>query len=683
MEPSDRARKWDLERRERWWRLELEKQARTARRRLEDTTAKARIDLDQQIRNADRQANEVARRAGGSTPGGPAAHDRQASWQRADDVALVAALPVAAVAAVVLAVGHLSAMLVHGGWPAYRLTDVPGILGRLLGNLGDPGRAWEPVNTGAAVPGPVAWWGTFAVVAAILGLVAVLVWAAVRPTTAVSGSGAPRWAGRQEQRGLWVRKGDPHRLVVGVADGHRLALRDRHSLLVVGSAHTGKTSGVAVPAVLEWEGPVMVAATKGHLVDETIGWRSRQGDVHVYDPAAMTRYYRSGWSVLADCATWEGAIRTAADLTLAARAAVGATDAGDGIRAKDRGDIWRSSMAMSLAPFLFAAASSGQSVGVAAEWIEREERDEVLDVLNNVDRTAARAHRSTFMRSDPSRSTFLHAMHEILSVYEDPVVAASLSRHEIIPDELLDGGAHTLYLTAPEHDQDRFRPLCAMVVRRVLAAAYEQSARDGSPLDPPLLVVLDDVPGIAPIYDLAALASTAAPRGVQVVSVVQDAAQIDEQYGDAADLVIKNHAARLVLPGGPGHTSAADERIVPRGLLEDLRPGEAALLYGTRPAMRVRVRPWFRDRDMKVRVATPQDAVRPAERVDSSVPLTVAEQSALWLQRVTGRSVPEAHDPTIPLDTSDRDFVEVFGSLDDDTIPQNVTRLRDPRRPES
>lgn len=44
---------------------------------------------------------------------------------------------------------------------------------------------------------------------------------------------------------------------------------------------------------------------------------------------------------------------------------------------------------------------------------------------------------------------------------------------------------------------------------------------------------------------------------------------------------------------------------------------------------------------------------------------------------------PGGPRPTIPLDTSDRDFVDVFGSLDDDTMPQNVTRLRDPRRPES
>jgi type IV secretion system protein VirD4 len=668
VEPQDRQR-LEFDARARRWTEELDRRARAAQRRLDD------------VARSGGRPSLSAPPAAPPLSEGPAGAAGSAGIE---DQLLVWAVPLAGVALLPLAAGHLAAALANGGWPRYRLTDVPGILGRLLGNLGDPGQAWDPVNTGAAVPGPVVWWASFLFVAGIVGLAGLLVWAATRrPSPATSRSPGPeaasRWAGRQQERELWVHKGDAHRLVLGVADGHRLAVRDRHSVLVVGPAHTGKTSGVSVPAIVEWDGPVMVASTKGHLVDETIGWRSRQGDVHVYDPAAITRYYRSGWSVLSACDTWEGAIRTASDLTLAARAAVGATEAGDGITAKDRGDIWRSSMAMSLAPFLFAAVSSGRSIGVAAEWIEREERDEVLDVLDSVDRTAARAHRSTFMRADPSRSTFLHAMHEILSVYEDPIVAASLSRHEIVPEELLDG-ANTLYLTAPEYDQDRFRPLCAMVVRRVLTAAYELSARRGGPLDPPLLVVFDDVPGIAPVYDLAALASTAAPRGVQLVSVVQDGAQIDEQYGEAAAMVIKNHGARLLLPGGPGGASGVDERLAAGAPLRDLRPGESALLYGTRSPIRLRLRPWFRDDELQRRVQTPQDALRPAERVDSSVPVSVAEQSAVWLQRITGRTAPPVQDPMIPLDRTDRHFTEVFGSLDEETMPHNVTRLRDARR---
>jgi type IV secretion system protein VirD4 len=671
VEPQDRQRREELDARARRWTWELDRRARQAQRRLEDVARRHERARDPNPRAGPSSGPHQARGAGSEPGQGP------------EDRLLVWAVPAAGVALVPLAVGHLAAALAHGGWPSYRLSDVPGILGRLLANLGDPGRAWEPVNTGAEVPGPVVWWGTFAVLAAIAGLVGLLVWSATRPA-AVPVASPARWAGRSDERELWAHKADDHHLVLGTADGHRLTVRDRHSVLVVGPAHTGKTSGVSTPAVLEWDGPVLVASTKGHLIDETIGWRSRQGDVHVYDPAAMTRYYRSGWSVLSECDTWEGAIRTAADLTLAARASVGASDAGDGITAEDRGDIWRSSMAMSLAPFLFAAVSSGRTIGTAAEWIEREERDEVLDVLDTVDRTAARAHRSTFMRADASRSRFLHAVHEILSVYEDPVVAASTTRHEIVPEELLDGGAHTLYLAAPEYDQDRFRPLCAMIVRRVIATAYERSAGLGRPLDPPLLVVLDDVPGIAPVYDLAALASTAAARGVQIVSVAQDAAAIDEQYGDAADMVIKNHTARMILPGGVGTMRGVDERLSVGVPMQELRPGECALLYGTRPPIRLKLRPWYRDKELQRRVDTPQDALRPAERVDSSVPLSVAEQSAMWLQRITGKTAPSLQDPTIPFDRTDRSFTEVFGSLEDDEepVPSNVHRLRDARRRE-
>lgn len=670
MEPQDRQRKWDLDNRERRWRQQLDYQARRARGQLDDSARRARSDLDRQVAEARRRVADAGDRQRSAPPARPPA------WQSLEDRLLVWAVPIAGLALLPLAVGHASALLVHGGTPSYGLDDAPGILGRLIRNPGDPGRAWEPVNTGAEVPGPVVWWGTFLVVAVLVGLVGLLVWSAVRrPAERTPGL----WGRGDQHRDLWLGKNDDHRLVVGTEGSHRLAVRDRHALLVVGPAHAGKTSGVTVPAIVEWPGPVVVAATKGHLIDETIGWRSRLGDVHVYDPAAVTRYQRSGWSLLAECDTWKGAIRTAADLTLAARATVGASGSPDGLAAEGSGDLWRSSMAMTLAPFLLATVASGRTIGTTAEWVEREERDEVLEVLQSVDRAAARAHRMTFTRPDESRSRFLHAMQEILSVYEDPVVAATMDRHEIEPHELLDGGANTLYLTTPEHDQDRFRPLCAMIVRRMLGAAYEASARAGGPLDPPLLVVLDDVLGIAPVYDLAALASTSAARGVQIVSVFQDVAQIREHYGEAADLVVRNHAARLVLPSGAGATARAAEGIVAPEVARELREGEAALLYGTSPPVRVRLRPWFRDTELRGRVEMPQDAVQPAERDEPNAPqLSVAEQSAAWLRRTTGDALADV-DSTIPVDRDDPGFVDVFGSLDEDPR-SNVTPLGNVRR---
>ena len=78
----------------------------------------------------------------------------------------------AAVGAVVLvlATGHVSTLVAAHGVPRYRLIDVPNIVAGVVGRPGDPGRAWDAFNSGAAPPGPVVWWSTFAALALVSGL---------------------------------------------------------------------------------------------------------------------------------------------------------------------------------------------------------------------------------------------------------------------------------------------------------------------------------------------------------------------------------------------------------------------------------------------------------------------------------------------------------------------------------
>jgi hypothetical protein len=101
-----------------------------------------------------------------------------------------------------LAAGHLSAMLVDGGWPSYSPTDAKGILWRLASEPGEPAAAWAPVNRGTAVPGPGAWWGTFLALAAVAAVAAVAAWLAVRSGwPAPEGAPAPdrAVAGRRDE----------------------------------------------------------------------------------------------------------------------------------------------------------------------------------------------------------------------------------------------------------------------------------------------------------------------------------------------------------------------------------------------------------------------------------------------------------------------------------------------------
>ena len=184
-----------------------------------------------------------------------------------------------------------------------------------------------------------------------------------------------------------------------------------------------------------------------------------------------------------------------------------------------------------------------------------------------------------------------------------------------------------MYLCAPAHDQRWLRGYFTALTTQVLSQAFARSTRSGQPLDPPLLVVLDEAAHIAPLAELDGLAATCASHGVQLVTVWQDLAQVRARYGARAPTVLNNHRAKLFLPGiadpdtleyasrligdeeatlpsvtrdAKGGRSTTQSR-GPRRLLppEDLRclgRGDAVLVYGTLPPARLRLRPWWAER---------------------------------------------------------------------------------------
>jgi hypothetical protein len=98
-----------------------------------------------------------------------------------------------------------------------------------------------------------------------------------------------------------------------------------------------------------------------------------------------------------------------------------------------------------------------------------------------------------------------------------PCTGAPVTVDAFEPGDLL-GGNHTLYLCAPAHDQRRLRGYFTALTQQVLSHAFVQATRAGKPLDPPLLVVLDEAAHIAPLPELDGLAATCASHGIQLVT---------------------------------------------------------------------------------------------------------------------------------------------------------------------
>jgi hypothetical protein len=93
---------------------------------------------------------------------------------------------------------------------------------------------------------------------------------------------------------------------------------------------------------------------------------------------------------------------------------------------------------------------------------------------------------------------------------------------------------------------NRLGGLFTALINTVIEEAFARCTLTGRPIDPPLLLCLDEAANVAPLPNLAEIAATAAGQGVQVLSVFQNLSQISERWGrERADTLIANHTARL------------------------------------------------------------------------------------------------------------------------------------------
>ncbi len=413
-----------------------------------------------------------------------------------------------------------------------------------------------------------------------------------------------------------------------------MAAERAQSVIVFGPTQSHKTSGLAVPALLEWKGPVVAASVKTDLIDRTIGLRSSWGEVLCFDPSGSTGLASASWSPLASSRTWPAARRAAAALTEVARTSVGTMS---------DGDFWYATAARMLAPLLFAAAFGGRDMADVIRWVDTHEEAEVLELLGATGvAPALHAAWSTFGKEERQRSSVYTTVETILEPFAGELTGTedAPERAVIDPFRLL-GGCNTLYLCAPAHDQRRLTPLFVSVVRHLVDYAYDRVALTHRPLDPPLLLVLDEAANIAPLGDLDSLAATAAGHGVQLVTVWHDMAQITARYGARATTVVNNHRAKLFLSGisdpatldyasqligdeevllpatthggrgGPSTTrSPSTRRLAPPDSLRRTVPGQGVLVYGDLPPARLQLRPWFADPVLRARVPTAEGVAK-------------------------------------------------------------------------
>ena len=439
--------------------------------------------------------------------------------------------------------GQLAARIWTGAWLPASLWQSPAILWRLAVDPAQPAAAWS-TDAATTFPNPVAYYTVLAVL--IIGAlsVAAMGWRWHQRKRTATDDGAARWAKPRDLKPLLVRRPQPGRLTLGTVGRRLVATEAQHSVAVIGPAGTGKTTGFAIPALLEWDGPVIATSVKGDLLEHTISHRRTIGDAYVFDPVGSTAEPSAGWSPLHTSGDWQGALRMAAWLASTARA-------GERGGLQDS-DFWYAVAQKLLAPLLYAAARSGATMADVMRWVDLQDEEEPLRALQHANELdPIQAFAASINREERTRSSAYTTAETVLAAFADPGVLATtaVSDPVIDPDRLLDGDNHTLYICGPLHEQARLQPLFTALIEQNIARIYDRANRTDSRLTKPLLLVIDEAANIAPLPDLAQIASTARGVGIQLVTVWQDFAQIQARYGTFAQTVINNHRAKVVLAG--------------------------------------------------------------------------------------------------------------------------------------
>jgi type IV secretory pathway TraG/TraD family ATPase VirD4 len=414
----------------------------------------------------------------------------------------------------------------------------------------DPASAY-PRDVARLLPGVWGFWSTAAI---IVTFVAALVVAAAREIAErmaqtvtdrrfyhVFRGRRPQAFGRYRtvKDALVVDAPQPDRLIIGtIANPPALvAVRPHAQVCAIAAPHSGTTSGLIVPAVLEHAGPVVSTAAKSDVVHATLQRRAGMGETFVWDPFGE---HPDSWDPLQGCEQWSHALIVARWMGHAL--ALGETESAE----------YYDEAAQELAaPLLHAAAlTASKTIVDVYSWVRDRDVKTPAGILADMGAEDARARlEAVYALSERRKDAIIGAVQVHLKAYGHPAVARTAKRgHGITPEGFFDGRANTVYIVAAREHQRLLAPLAVMMLSSLVYYATMYESQAGRRMSPPALFALDETAQIAPLQELPQILSVSHEIGIRFVTVWHSLAQIRQRYGaDAAAEILALSQAKVFL----------------------------------------------------------------------------------------------------------------------------------------
>lgn len=340
--------------------------------------------------------------------------------------------------------------------------------------------------------------------------------------------GRARRAGAADLRalrrsGVGARSTEP-RVRLGDHRRRPLWLPGEEHLLALGPTGSGKTSALAIPALLEWPGPVVVTDPKGELVRATLTHRLTLGAAAVFAPLMEPTEH---WNPVESIQSSEDALRVATFL-------MG--------RPPEREPFWHDLARQLLHGLLVEAAHNAEAPAAVLELLQLVPAEELAVAIRHP--VAQRLVQGALSGGDRTSMGVVATLVAQLGAYGTDQVAAATSSSDFDPAEIATGELRTLYCVVAPHDAPVLRGLISALISCCWRSLFSR------PPAIPALFVLDEFAQLTNLPELPALVQLGRSQGVRLVLMAQDLGSISATYGvDTAGALWSNCRTKLLLPG--------------------------------------------------------------------------------------------------------------------------------------
>ncbi|MFE7116512.1 type IV secretory system conjugative DNA transfer family protein [Streptomyces sp. NPDC057654] len=334
---------------------------------------------------------------------------------------------------------------------------------------------------------------------------------------------------------------------------HEVRMGYEDVAVAIMAPRSGKTTSLAIPAILNAPGPVLLTSNKaaGDAYTATLEARGRTGRTWSMDPQQIAHAQRTmWWNPLAGAKTLDGANRLAGHFLAAS------------VDASAQGDFWSKAGSNILSQLLLAAALDERPVTDIMGWLAFPADRTPLDVLRDHGFAAVAAQLKGTVEGPPeTRDGIFETARQYAAALLNAEIAAWVTpQHDVAEFKPADfvTSTDTLYLLSKDGGGGA-SALIAACADAVMRAATAQAERSGGRLDPPALAILDEAANVCKISDLPDLYSHLGSRGIIPITILQSYRQGQKVWGDAGMDALWSASTVKVIGSGIDDPDFADK----------------------------------------------------------------------------------------------------------------------------